>query len=126
MRHSDFRGLEKDAHTLDEEYQGLSARSVDDHYNYPFSPNSSGEFIADTSTRQEHSLVSFAVSKPKQKKKTNKETPTANKLVEEESSSPVQDKTQRNRGRLASREFSDIQFDMEPEDNIRQRTNEGI
>jgi hypothetical protein len=122
MRHSDYRGLEKNAHTLDEEYQGLSARSVDDHYNYPFSPNSSGEFMPDTSNRQEHSLVSFAVSKPKKKKKTNKDTFNVNKVVEEE---PIifEEKTKQIRGRLPSRD--DTQFDMEPEDDLGSSTTQG-
>ncbi|CAF5047866.1 unnamed protein product [Rotaria sp. Silwood1] len=67
MRHSDFRGLEKNAQTLDEEYDGVLARSVDDHYNYPVSPISHGEFMGDGSTRNEHSLFAFVA--PKQKKR---------------------------------------------------------
>ena len=119
MRHSDYRGLEKNAQTWDEEYQGLQARSVDDHYNYPFSPNSSGEFLNDGTSRQEHSLVSFvAPKKSKSKKKNNKDSATINKVVEEEPPT-LEEKLPQTRGRLVSREYNDIQFDMEPEDDHR-------
>lgn len=117
MRHSDFRGLEKNAQAFDDEYEGLSARSVDDHYNYPFSPNSSSEFLTDSSSRQEHSLVSFVAPKQKKKKK-NKDTNISQRLDEEDLST-VEETPKQNRGRLTSREYSDIQFDMEPEDDIR-------
>ncbi|UJR31540.1 hypothetical protein I4U23_019028 [Adineta vaga] len=118
MRHSDYRGLEKNAQAFDDEYEGFSARSVDDHYNYPFSPNSSGEFMTESTERQQHSLLTFVQPKSKNKKdKKNKDTSTVNKLVEEPSN--IQEKTPQNRGRLTSREYSDIQFDMEPEDDLR-------
>jgi hypothetical protein len=124
MRHSDFRGLEKNAQTFDEEYEGLSGRSVDDHYNCPFSPNSSSEFLTDGSSRQQqHSLFAFVAPKPKKNKK-NKNVTVATKLDEEELPT-VEEKPRQSRGRLTSREYSDIQFDMEPEDEIRKSTNEG-
>jgi hypothetical protein len=125
MRHSDYRGLEKDAHVIDEEYDGMAARSVDDHYNYPVSPNSSGEFMTHGSNRQEHSLFTFVapkIKKPKTKK--NKNSTTVNKVDEEEPTT-FEEKPKPNRGRLASRESSDIQFDMEPEDYITGSRNEG-
>jgi hypothetical protein len=81
MRHSDYRGLEKDAQALNEEYQGALARSVDDHYNYPFSPNSSSEFLTDSANRQEHSLFSFVAPKSKKSKtKKNKNSTTFSKI----------------------------------------------
>jgi hypothetical protein len=125
MRHSDFRGLEKNAQTFDEEFEGLSARSVDDHYNYPFSPNSSSEFLTDGSSRQQqHSLFSFVAPKQKKKKK-NKDSAAANKLEEEAELPIVEEKPPQTRGRLQSREYSDIQFDMEPEDDKGKSKNEG-
>lgn len=125
MRHSDFRGLEKNAQTFDEEYEGLSARSVDDHYNYPFSPNSSSEFLTDSSSRQqEHALGAFVATKQNKKKKKRGDTSAANKLDEEELPT-VEEIPKQTRGRLASREYSDIQFDMEPEDDLIKSTTEG-
>ena len=123
MRHSDYRGLEKNAQTYDDEYEGYSARSVDDHYNYPFSPNSSGEFMTDSSERQQqHSLSAFVQPKPKNKKdKKSKDTSTVNKLVEEPSN--IKEKTPQNRGRLTSRDYYDTQFDMEPEDDLKKASN---
>jgi len=125
MRHSDFRGLEKNAQTFDEEFEGLSARSVDDHYNYPFSPNSSSEFLTDGSSRQQqHPLFSFVAPKQKKKKK-NKDSAAANKLDEEELPIVEEKPIPQIRGRLQSREYSDIQFDMEPEDDRGKSKNEG-
>ena len=122
MRHSDYRGMEKKAQTLDEEYQGSTARSVDDHYSYPFSPNSSGEYMTDSSNRQEHSLFAFVASKPKKSKKKNtKNTTMDNKLDEEED---FEEKPKQTRGRLVSRGSSDIQFDMEPDDDLTGSKNE--
>ncbi|CAF0952948.1 unnamed protein product [Adineta steineri] len=123
MRHSDYRGLEKNAHAFDEEYEGLSARSVDEHnYSYPFSPNSSGEFMTDTSNKQEHSLLAFVAPKSKNKKK-NKDTSTVNKVVEEPSN--FDDKIPQTRGRGdAARPYSDFQFEMEPEDDLRKPPNQ--
>jgi hypothetical protein len=115
MRHSDIRGLEKNAQVLDDEYEGLFARSIDDHYHVPFSPNSSNEYMNDRSTQQEHSLFTFVAEKAKKsKKKNSSSTNTTNNLVEEESS-VIDDKPTKIRGRLVSREYTDIQFDMEPE-----------
>jgi hypothetical protein len=123
MRHSDYRGLEKNAQVLDEEYEGLSARSVDDHYNIPFSPNSSSDFMNDSNNRQEHSLFSFvAPKKSKAKKKNNKDN--VNKVVEEDSST-LEDKPQPARGRLVSREYNDFLFDMEAEDDFSESKNKG-
>ncbi|CAF4991604.1 unnamed protein product [Rotaria sp. Silwood1] len=125
MRHSDFRGLEKNAQTLDEEYDGVLARSVDDHYNYPVSPISHGEFMADGSTRNEHSLFAFVAPKQKKdrKSKKNKGTSIVNKVVEEETTI-IQEDLQPTRGRITTREDFDIQFDMEPEDDIRKSKKE--
>jgi hypothetical protein len=123
MRHSDFRGLEKNAQEFDEEYEGLSARSVDDHYD-PLSPNTSSEFLTDTSSRkQQHSIFSFVATKQNKKKK-NKDVAAANKFDEDELPT-VEENPPQTRGRLISREYSDIQFDMEPEDDMRRSTNQG-
>ena len=128
MRHSDYRGLEKNAQAYDEEYEGVSARSVDDHYNYPFSPNSSNELMNDSATgRQEHSLFSFVATKKPKPKKKNKDTAAAavNKVLEEEPSPLFEFQTQSPRGRLPSRDFDDTQFVMESDDDLRRPMNEG-
>ena len=126
MRHSDYRGLEKNAQAFDEEYEGVSARSVDDHYNYPFSPNSSNELMNDSATgRQEHSLFSFVAPKKPKSKKKNKDTAAVNKVLEEEPSSLFEFSTQSPRGRLPSRDFDDTQFVMESDDDLRKPMNEG-
>ena len=126
MRHSDCRGLEKDAKLYDDEYSGLTARSVDDHYNSPLSPISSSEFFTDSSNRQEHSLMHFiAPKKTKSKKKNTRESSTVSKVEEEESTQAEVRPTAQTRGRLPSREFSDTQFDMEPDDEIGRPLNQG-
>lgn len=116
MRHSEVRGMEKKVQTLNEDYQGALASSVDDHYNYPYSPNTSDEFMFDRNRQQEHSLISF-VAAPKsgqKKKKKDKNTANTSSVVEEESAN-VEEDSRQNRGRLSSREFFDTQFDMEPD-----------
>ncbi|CAF1299055.1 unnamed protein product [Rotaria sordida] len=127
MRHSDFRGMEKNAQTLDEEYDGLSARSVDDHYNYPLSPSVHGEFMADGTNRKEHSLHAFVAPKQNKnrKNKKNKGTSIVNKVVEEELP-VVQEDPQRTRGRKILRDDFDTQFDMEPDDDIERSKNETV
>lgn len=126
MRHSDYRGMEKNAQAFDDEYEGFSARSVDDHYNYPFSPNSSGEFMTESTERQQHSLSSFVATKPKNKKdKKNKDTSTVSKVIEEPAEFNERTPQPQLRGRLASREYSDTQFDMEPDDNASRFPNQG-
>ncbi|CAF1576324.1 unnamed protein product [Rotaria magnacalcarata] len=117
MRHSAFHGIEKTAQTIDEEYEGLQARSVDDHYNYPFSPNTSDEFLTDASNRKEHSLFTFVSSKTKQdKNKKRKDKTSANKVVEE-APAICEDVLPPTRGRLTSRDELDTQFDMDTEDD---------
>jgi hypothetical protein len=126
MRHSDFRGLEKNAQAYDEEYEGLSARSVDDHYNMPFSPNSSSEFMADSSSRQEqHTLFSFVAPTKQKKKKKPKDSVATSKLEEEDDLSTIEEKPPQTRAPARSREYSDIQFEMEPEDYSGRSGNEG-
>lgn len=126
MRHSDFRGMEKNAQAYDEEYEGSIARSVDDHYNGPFSPNSSSEFLTDgTERQQQHSLFSFVSTKPKQKKKT-KGSSTTQKSVQEDLATIEEKPHVQTRGRLPSREFADTQFDMEPDDDNEKPFNAGM
>ena len=128
MRHSDCRGLEKDAKLYDDEFSGLTARSVDDHYNSPLSPISSSEFFKDSSNsnNQEHSLMHFiAPKKTKSKKKNARESSAVTKVEEEESTQVEERPTVQKRGRLPSREFSDTQFDMEPDDEIGRPLNQG-
>ena len=126
MRHSDCRGLEKSAQVFNDEYDGLSARSIDDPYHSPLSPISSSEFFPDTSNRQEHSLLHYiAPKKVKSKKKNARESTNVNKVVEEEASQLEERAAVQTRGRLTSREFADIQFEMEPEDEIERPLNEG-
>jgi elongation factor 1 alpha-like protein len=118
MRHADYRNLEKNAKVYDDEYEGLSARSVDDHYNMPLSPNSSNEFMAPSSRGQgqQHSLFTFVAPTKQKKKKKPKDSVGASKLDEEEDLSTIEEKPPQIRGRFGSREYSDIQFEMEPED----------
>lgn len=127
MRHSDYRGLEKNAQAFHEEYDGHTARSVDEHYNIPFSPNSSSEFLTDSSSRQQqqHSLFSFVAPKQKKKKKP-KDSAVADKLDEEDDLGPIEEKPpKQTRGRLPSREYSDIQFEMEPEEDAASSVDQG-
>ena len=126
MRHADYRGLEKNARTIDDEYQGLSARSIDDPSYYPLSPSTSDHFMIDGSGRREHSLSSFVAIRPKRKGKNNKSTATTNKSVEGELVAfEENEKDQRTRGRLTSRESLDTQFDMEPDGDTRNSKIEG-
>lgn len=126
MRHSDFRGMEKNAQAYDEEFEGSMARSVDEHTNVPFSPNSSSEFITDGSERQQqHSLFAFVSNKPKQKKKT-KGSSTMPKSVQEDLATIEEKPHIQTRGRLPSREYADIQFDMDPDDDMERLSNAGM
>lgn len=126
MRHSDFRGMEKNAQAYDEEFEGSAARSVDDHYNVPFSPNSSSEFLTDGSSRQQHSLFSFVATKqPKKKNKKPKGSATTTTLAEADLAT-IEEKPQiQTRGRLPSRDYADIQFEMEPDEDADRLNNAG-
>lgn len=120
MRHTDFHGLEKSAKILDDDYTGVSGRSVDDHYNYPYSPNTSDEFIVDGSNRTQHSLFTFIAPKPKAKQeKTKKKNKAKNTIqnVEEEDLPPNK--------HVVSSEFFDTQFDMDTDDSRIKPTTEG-
>lgn len=119
MRHAEVRGLAKDRPELEDDYDGVYARSVDDPYNGPYSPNSSTEYMNETAASRQHSLVAFVAPKKTQgKKNKNKDNNNqVTKVVEEESivyeENPVQQ-----RGRFPSREYSDFQFDMENDDDV--------
>jgi hypothetical protein len=127
MRHSDFRGMEKNAQAYDEEYEGSTARSVDEHYNVPFSPNSSSEFLTDGPSRQQHSLFSFVAKKePKKKNKKPKGSATTTTLTEQEDLATIEERPQmQTRGRLPSREYADTQFEMEPDEDSHRFNNAG-
>ena len=126
MRHSDFRGMEKNAQAYDEEFEGSAARSVDEHYNVPFSPNSSSEFLTDGPSRQQHSLFTFVANKQPKKKKKPKGSATTTKLTEQEDLATIEERPQiQTRGRLPSRDYADIQFEMEPDEEIERSNNAG-
>lgn len=128
MRHADVRGLTKARHELDDDYDGFAARSVDDSYHTPYSPNSSSEYMDASGTgRQEHSLFTFVQPKKTQSKKNkNKNNPNQVTKVVEEEAMFYEESPSQTRGRLPSREYGDFQFEMEPEENIRSTSlNEG-
>lgn len=126
MRHSDFRGMEKNAQAYDEEFEGSAARSVDEHYNVPFSPNSSSEFLTEGPSRQQHSLFSFVANKKPKNKKKQKGSATTTKLAGDEDLETIEEKPQiQTRGRLPSRDNVDIQFEMEPDEDIDRSNNAG-
>lgn len=125
MRHSDYRGLEKSVREIDEDFEGSTARSVDDHYGVPFSPNSSNEFLTDNANRSQTSLLSFVSTKSSQKDKkkkknnNNKNSFASTKVDEEDPSFVEEEPPAQIRGRLPSRDYGDTQFDMEPDDDLK-------
>lgn len=127
MRHAEVRGLAKDRQELDDDYAGVYGRSVDDSYNAPYSPNSSSEYMNESARSQQHSLFSFVAPKKTQgKKNKNKDNNNQTTKVVEEESIVYEEKLVPQRGRISSREYSDIQFDMETDDDARRvSVNEG-
>ena len=123
MRHSEVRSLAKARQELDEDYDGILARSVDDSYNTPYSPNSSSEYMNESTASREHSLVAFFAPKKTQgKKNKNKDTNNQVTKVVEEDFSINEEKHVQQRGRFPSRDYADTVFDMEPEDDTQRTT----